>query len=114
MSLLNQATVPVVHPDRLFIDGQCDTIYGLNASVFTEDVDRAREVAGQLRRAPSATTRSVPTSVWPSAGSSRPALVVKETEKVCFHTSRPRASSSKTHQRATTWANESGTSNTTQ
>jgi acyl-CoA reductase-like NAD-dependent aldehyde dehydrogenase len=26
-----------------------DTIYGLNASVFTEDVDRAREVAGQLR-----------------------------------------------------------------
>ncbi|MDP1795371.1 MAG: aldehyde dehydrogenase [Acidimicrobiales bacterium] len=26
-----------------------DTIYGLNASVFTHDVDRAREVAGQLR-----------------------------------------------------------------
>ena len=26
-----------------------DTIYGLNASVFTNDVDRAREVAGQLR-----------------------------------------------------------------
>ncbi len=26
-----------------------DTVYGLNASVFTEDVDRAREVAGQLR-----------------------------------------------------------------
>jgi aldehyde dehydrogenase (NAD+) len=26
-----------------------DTIYGLNASVFTEDVDRARQVAGQLR-----------------------------------------------------------------
>ena len=26
-----------------------DTIYGLNASVFTPDVDRAREVAGQLR-----------------------------------------------------------------
>jgi aldehyde dehydrogenase (NAD+) len=26
-----------------------DTIYGLNASVFTQDVDRAREVAGQLR-----------------------------------------------------------------
>jgi aldehyde dehydrogenase (NAD+) len=26
-----------------------DTIYGLNASVFTDDVDRAREVAGQLR-----------------------------------------------------------------
>ena len=26
-----------------------DTIYGLNASVFTDDVDRARAVAGQLR-----------------------------------------------------------------
>jgi acyl-CoA reductase-like NAD-dependent aldehyde dehydrogenase len=26
-----------------------DTIYGLNASVFTHDLDRAREVAGQLR-----------------------------------------------------------------
>ncbi|MCU1657962.1 MAG: aldehyde dehydrogenase [Pseudonocardiales bacterium] len=26
-----------------------DTVYGLNASVFTEDVERARQVAGQLR-----------------------------------------------------------------
>jgi aldehyde dehydrogenase (NAD+) len=26
-----------------------DTIYGLNSSVFTDDVDRAREVAGQIR-----------------------------------------------------------------
>jgi acyl-CoA reductase-like NAD-dependent aldehyde dehydrogenase len=26
-----------------------DTIYGLNSSVFTADVDRARQVAGQLR-----------------------------------------------------------------
>jgi aldehyde dehydrogenase (NAD+) len=26
-----------------------DTIYGLNASVFTNDADRARAVAGQLR-----------------------------------------------------------------
>jgi len=26
-----------------------DTIYGLNACVFTEDVDRARNVAGQIR-----------------------------------------------------------------
>ena len=26
-----------------------DTIYGLNASVFTKDVDRARQVAGQIR-----------------------------------------------------------------
>ena len=40
-----------------------DTIYGLNAAVFTNDVDRAREVAGQLRaRAPSGTTRSASTS----------------------------------------------------
>jgi aldehyde dehydrogenase (NAD+) len=26
-----------------------DSIYGLNASVFTSDIDRARQVAGQLR-----------------------------------------------------------------
>jgi aldehyde dehydrogenase (NAD+) len=26
-----------------------DTIYGLNSSVFTNDVDRARQVAGKLR-----------------------------------------------------------------
>jgi aldehyde dehydrogenase (NAD+) len=26
-----------------------DTIYGLNASVFTDDVERARSVAGELR-----------------------------------------------------------------
>ena len=26
-----------------------DTIYGLNASVFTNDVDRARQVGGRLR-----------------------------------------------------------------
>ena len=31
------------------IDIANDTIYGLNASVFTHDVDRARQVAGQLR-----------------------------------------------------------------
>jgi acyl-CoA reductase-like NAD-dependent aldehyde dehydrogenase len=31
------------------IDIANDTIYGLNASVFTPDVDRARHVAGQLR-----------------------------------------------------------------
>jgi aldehyde dehydrogenase (NAD+) len=31
------------------IDIANDTIYGLNASVFTNDVDRAREVASQLR-----------------------------------------------------------------
>ncbi|HUE08771.1 MAG TPA: aldehyde dehydrogenase [Acidimicrobiales bacterium] len=31
------------------VDLANDTIYGLNASVFTTDVDRARKVAGQLR-----------------------------------------------------------------
>ncbi|MDV7088944.1 aldehyde dehydrogenase [Rhodococcus opacus] len=35
--------------DRNAVDIANDTIYGLNASVFTADVDRAREVAGQLR-----------------------------------------------------------------
>ena len=41
------------HPRRRRAATRCgianDTIYGLNASVFTHDVDRAREVAGQLR-----------------------------------------------------------------
>ena len=31
------------------VDIANDTIYGLNASVFTNDIDRAREVAGRLR-----------------------------------------------------------------
>ena len=35
--------------DRDAVDIANDTIYGLNASVFTKDVDRAREVAGRLR-----------------------------------------------------------------
>jgi acyl-CoA reductase-like NAD-dependent aldehyde dehydrogenase len=38
-----------VDDEQHAIDTANDTIYGLNASVFTMDVDRAREVAGQLR-----------------------------------------------------------------
>lgn len=41
-----------------------DTIYGLNASAFTNDVDRARHVARQLRSPPVAGT--APSSI-PSA-----------------------------------------------
>lgn len=42
-------TVIPVADERDAIRVANDTIYGLNASVFTNDVDRAREVAGQLR-----------------------------------------------------------------
>ena len=72
-----------------------DSIYGLNASVFTNDVDRARAVAASCGRARSATTRSAPTSAWPSAGSSSRASVVRAARKVCCRSSRPRPSSSR-------------------
>ena len=42
-------TVIPVDDEQHAIDTANDTIYGLNASVFTNDVDRARAVAGQLR-----------------------------------------------------------------
>ena len=35
--------------ERQMIAVANDTMYGLNASVFTNDVNRARDVAGQLR-----------------------------------------------------------------
>jgi aldehyde dehydrogenase (NAD+) len=42
------SVIPAVdEPDAIRIANE--TVYGLNASVFTEDVDRARQVAGQLR-----------------------------------------------------------------
>ncbi len=52
-----EATVPVKHTDRFFIGGEWVTpssdsktdVYGLHGAVFTSDVDRAREVAGQMR-----------------------------------------------------------------
>ena len=46
-----------------------DTIYGLNASVFTNDVDRARARSpASCARAPWGTTPSARTSAWRSAG----------------------------------------------
>lgn len=42
-------TVIPAHDERDAVRIANDTIYGLNASVFTHDVDRAREVAGQIR-----------------------------------------------------------------
>ena len=71
-----------------------DTIYGLNASVFTDDVDRAREVAGQLRVGHRrATTRSGPTSPSPSAGSSSRGSAARVGPRACSRSSRPRRSS---------------------
>ena len=66
MSLADDVKAPIRHADRFFIGGQWvqpssdatikvidsgteELFYGLNASVFTSDVDRARQVAGQLR-----------------------------------------------------------------
>ena len=67
-----------------------DTIYGLNASVFTNDVDRARHVAGDCARERSATTPSAPTSACRSAASSSRGSAVKAARKGCCRSSRPR------------------------
>ena len=42
------SVIPVEDEDHMVATAN-DTIYGLNASVFTHDVDRARDVAGRLR-----------------------------------------------------------------
>jgi acyl-CoA reductase-like NAD-dependent aldehyde dehydrogenase len=42
------SVIPVEDEDRIVATAN-DTIYGLNASVFTHDVDRARDVARRLR-----------------------------------------------------------------
>ncbi len=68
-----------------------DTIYGLNASVFTNDVDRARDGrAASSGPAPSGTTRSAPTSGWRSAASSSRASAAKAARRDCCRSSRPR------------------------
>ena len=42
------SVIPVEDEDHIVATAN-DTIYGLNASVFTRDVDRARDVARRLR-----------------------------------------------------------------
>ena len=42
------SVIPVEDEDQIVATAN-DTIYGLNASVFTHDVDRARDVARRLR-----------------------------------------------------------------
>ena len=73
-----------------------DTIYGLNASVFTNDsTGRARSPVS-CGRARSATTTSAPTSASRSAASSSPASAARAASKACSRSSRPRPSSSRT------------------
>ena len=68
-----------------------DTIYGLNASVFTNDVDRAHATSpANCGRAPSATTISAWTPGWRSADSSSPASGGRTAGRDCCPSSRPR------------------------
>jgi aldehyde dehydrogenase (NAD+) len=66
-----------------------DTIYGLNASVFTNDVDRAARSRGSCAPAPSATTPSAPTSASRSEASSSPASAAKASMRACRTSWRP-------------------------
>ena len=55
-----------------------DTIYGLHGAVFTTDVDRAREVAGQMRTGTIGHNGfKYRLRAWASAGSSSPASAAR-------------------------------------
>jgi len=72
------------------VDIANDTIYGLNASVFTPDAARPATSPPGCGRARWATTRSGSTSGLPSEASSSPGWDAKAAEKACCHTWRPR------------------------
>ena len=72
-----------------------DTIYGLNASVFTREADRARDVARRLRSGTVGHNAWRPTSASLSAGSSSRASAARVAGRVCCPSSRPRPSFSK-------------------
>ena len=78
-----------------------DTIYGLNASVFTNDVDRARASPASFAPGPSDTIRSAPTSPSPSEGSNNRASVGRGEPRACCRSSRRRRSYSKSDPRST-------------
>ena len=67
-----------------------DSIYGLNASVFTNDVDRAARSRGNSGPERSGTTRSAPTSAWRSAGSSSRESAGRAARKASCPSWRPR------------------------
>ena len=77
--------------DEHAIDIANDTIYGLNAAVFTPDAARAREVAGRIALGHCRPQRH---DAWiigiASAGSSSPASAAKAAAKACCPTWRPR------------------------